>query len=193
MRGVEQIPWLYDGFMSLTDAMGLRRWRRWLAAGSRGRVLEIGAGTGRSLPLHQNASRVVAVEPNADAIRRARIRTPNALIVRANAEALPFRDDAFDTVVSSLVFCSVDDPDRGLEEIRRVLRPDGTLRMLEHVRSTNRFGAWLQDAVAPLWCRLTGGCHPNRRTEESVERAGFRIDRSQYRKKRTLRRFVARP
>lgn len=192
MRGLEQIPWLYDGFMNLADAAGLGRWRRWLAEGSRGRVLEVGAGTGRNLPLHVNASRVVAVEPDRDAVRSARTRAPNVLFVRAKAEALPFRDGAFDTVVSGLVFCSVSDPERGLAEVRRVLRPDGELRMLEHVRSTNHFGAWLQDLVTPLWCRFTGGCHPNRRTEESVERAGFRIDRGELRARGSLRRFVAR-
>ena len=108
-------------------------------------------------------------------------------------EALPFRDGVFDTVVSGLVFCSVPDPRRGLAEVRRVLRPAGALRMLEHVRSTRRWKARAQDALQPVWTRLTGGCHPNRDTERTVEAAGFRIDPDGRRAKGDMRRFAARP
>jgi ubiquinone/menaquinone biosynthesis C-methylase UbiE len=109
------------------------------------------------------------------------------------AEALPFRSGAFDTVVSGLVFCSVAEPRRGLAEVRRVLRPEGTLRMLEHVRSTRPWQARLQDRVQPVWTRLTGGCHPNRETERAVEAAGFQIDADGRRARGTMRRFAARP
>ena len=114
-------------------------------------------------------------------------------LVQASAEALPFRDGVFDTVVSGLAFCSVPDPRRGLAEVRRVLRPDGTLRMLEHVRSIKPWKARLQDRVQPFWTRLTGGCHPNRDTERTVEEAGFRIQPEGRRAKRDMRRFAARP
>ena len=85
------------------------------------------------------------------------------------------------------------DPRRGLAEVRRVLRPDGTLRMLEHVRSIKPWKAGLQDRVQPFWTRLTGGCHPNRDTERTVEEAGFRIQPEGRRAKRDMRRFAARP
>ena len=111
-------------------------------------------------------------------------------MVCASAEALPFRDRSFDTVVASLTFCSVPDPAAGLREVGRVLRDDGALRMLEHVRSERRWEARWQDFFQPAWTRITGGCHPNRDTEEAVRRAGFHID--ERRANRNLRRLVAR-
>jgi ubiquinone/menaquinone biosynthesis C-methylase UbiE len=193
MRGIEQIPWLYDVGMAVLERTGLRRWREWLVDGSAGRVLDVGCGTGRNLPLFDGRARVVAVDPCPEALRKARRRAPGALCVRARAEALPFRDGVFDGVTSGLVFCSVADPHAGLVELRRVLRPAGTLRMLEHVRSTRPWQARLQDAAQPAWTRFTGGCHPNRDTEAAVARAGFDIDAASRRAQGSMRRFIARP
>jgi ubiquinone/menaquinone biosynthesis C-methylase UbiE len=200
MRGVEQIPWLYDAGMRVMDWTGLSRWRDWLAGGARGRVLEVGCGTGRNLPRYSGRTGgpappiafVIGLDPNFEALRAARRRAPGVPLVCASAEALPFRDGAFDTVVSGLVFCSVPDVPRGLAEVRRVLAPGGTLRMLEHVRSTGRFGARWQDFIQPTWTKVLGGCRPNRETEAVVTAAGFRIDREGYRARGTMRRFVAR-
>lgn len=193
MRGVEQIPWIYDGVMSILELFGLRRWRLWLVGGARGRTLDIGCGTGRDLPLYRTGAEVVGVDPNLDALRRARRRGPRVPLVVARAEALPFRDGVFDTVVSALVFCSVEDPQRGLAEIRRVLRADGRLRMLEHVRATGRLAAWWQDLTQPAWTKISGGCHPNRDTETTVEGCGFLIEEAGRRAKGRMRRFSARP
>ena len=113
-------------------------------------------------------------------------------LVQGSAEALPFRDGTFDTVVSGLVFCSVPDAARGLAEVKRVLRGDGQLRMLEHVRARRPWKARLQDRVQPFWTRVTGGCHPNRDTERAVEAAGFTIEAEGRRAKADLRRFSAR-
>jgi SAM-dependent methyltransferase len=97
----------------------------------------------------------------------------------------------FDTVVSGLVFCSVDEPARGLAEVGRVLAPGGALRMLEHVRSERpRWARW-QDRLQPAWTRITGGCRPNRDTERAVEAAGFRIDAASRRARGNMRRLVA--
>jgi ubiquinone/menaquinone biosynthesis C-methylase UbiE len=134
----------------------------------------------------------VGVDPALDPLCRARRRAPAARLVQARAEALPFRGAAFDTVVSGLVFCSVDDPLGGLREVRRVLHPEGTLRMLEHVRSERPWRARVQDLIQPAWTRLAGGCRPNRDTERIVEMAGFAIDPATRRARGTLRRFVAR-
>lgn len=191
MRGIEQIPWLYDATLALAECTGLKRWRQWLCAGAERRVLDLGCGTGRNLPLLPPGS--AGVDPALDSLRRARRRAPGARLVQARAEALPFRTAAFDTVVSGLVFCSVDDPGAGLGEVRRVLRPGGTFRMLEHVRSERPWRARIQDLVQPAWTRLAGGCRPNRDTERTVEAAGFTIDRATRRARGNLRRFVARP
>ena len=191
MRGIEQIPWIYDALCAVMERGGFGRWRRWLAGGARGRTLDLGSGTGRNLPLLPAGVRAVAVEPSPHAARRARQRAPGVPVVIARAEALPFRDATFDTVLSGLVFCSVGDPPRGLAEVRRVLRAGGELRMLEHVRATTRWRARVQDFIQPAWTCVAGGCHPNRDTEAAVARAGFVID--DRRAQGTMRRFRARP
>jgi ubiquinone/menaquinone biosynthesis C-methylase UbiE len=192
MRGVEQIPWLYDALAALAERGEIGRWRRWLTAGAQGRTLDVGTGTGRNLPLFPAGTFVVAVDPSLSALRRARRRAPGAAVTAASVEALPFRDGVFDTIASSLAFCSVPDPARGLAEVRRVLRPAGQLRMLEHVRSVVPWRARCQDLIQPVWTRVMGGCHPNRETERAVEAAGFRIDALERRAHGGLRRFSAR-
>lgn len=104
MRGVEQIPWLYDAGCALCEHLGLGRWRRWLVEGAAGAVLDVGCGTGRNLPLYRPGVRVVGVDVSAEALARARRRRPDVPLVQGDAQALPFRASAFDTVVSGLVF-----------------------------------------------------------------------------------------
>jgi ubiquinone/menaquinone biosynthesis C-methylase UbiE len=169
----------------------LQRWRDWLVRGAQGRTLEVGCGTGRNLPRYPREALVVALEPSAETLATARRRSPSTLFVRASAEALPFREGAFDTVISSLVFCSVPSPERGLAEVKRVLRDEGQLRMLEHVRSDDWYGR-VQDSLQPAWTTVSGGCHPNRRTEATVEAAGFAIEAEGRRAQGTMRRFSAR-
>jgi ubiquinone/menaquinone biosynthesis C-methylase UbiE len=176
----------------VSEWTGLRRWRRWLVAGARGRTLDLGCGTGRNLPLYLGEIRVVAVDPAWPALRRARRRAPGVPLIQARAEALPFRAGAFGTVVSGLVLCSVDDPPAALGEVRRVLAPGGTLRLVEHVRSTRPWKARLQDRVQPLWTRVMGGCRPNRDTERAVEAAGFAVEAEGRRARGDMRRFAAR-
>ncbi|AGA34532.1 Methyltransferase type 11 [Thioalkalivibrio nitratireducens DSM 14787] len=192
MRGIEHIPWLYDALMSVMDVTGFSRWRRKLVFEARGPTLEVGCGTGRNLPHYPTDTDLVALDPDLAALRRARRRAPGTLLVAARAEALPFRSDRFETVVSGLVFCSVQNPDRGLAEIRRVLAPDGELRMLEHVRHHRPSLARLQDGIQPAWTWITGGCHPNRDTEATVARAGFAIDPVDRVARGVMRRFSAR-
>jgi ubiquinone/menaquinone biosynthesis C-methylase UbiE len=189
VRGLEQIPWLYDAMCALPDRLFLRAWRRWLGTGTPGRILDIGCGTGRNLPFLPPGA--VGLDPSWPSLLRARRRVPAARLILGSAEDLPFRRASFDTVVSGLVFCSVSDPRRGLAEVKRVLRPAGELRMLEHVRSTKRWGARWQDVIQPAWTRLSGGCHPNRDTERNVETAGFTIAPDSRRARGTLRRFTA--
>jgi len=191
VRGLEQIPWLYDGLCAVLERTGLGRWRRWLAGGARGRTLDVGCGTGRGLPLYGPDVRAIGLDPEWDSLGRARRRAPGVPLVQGRAEALPFRGGTFDTVVASLVFCSVAEPARGLAEVKRVLRPDGRLRMLEHVRSRRAWKAALQDRVQPIWTWASGGCHPNRDTERAVEAAGFVIDAEDRAELADLRRFSA--
>jgi ubiquinone/menaquinone biosynthesis C-methylase UbiE len=176
MRGVEQVPWLYDAFLWLAERWaGLEDWRRWLVGGARGRVLDLGTGSGHNLRLLPDGVRAVAVDISLENLRAAGRRGPRVLLVRARAEALPFRAGCFDTVLAGYVLCSVSEPPAALAEVARVLAPGGALRALEHVRSRHRGWARFQDAIQPAWTCVTGGCHLERDTGAAIERAGFRV------------------
>ena len=155
--------------------MGLARLRRALSRGLAGDVLEVGVGTGRQLAHHPAGTRVTAVDPDAASVRRAAGRSPSTRLAVASAEALPFADDSFDWVVFALVLCTVDDPSAALREARRVLRPGGRLRLLEHVRSPRPAVARAQELANPVWSRIAGGCRLDRDTRRSVLAAGFSI------------------
>jgi ubiquinone/menaquinone biosynthesis C-methylase UbiE len=189
MRGVEHIPWFYDFSMALVERSGVRRWRAWVVVGAAGRVLEIGCGTGRNLPLY--ARLPIASDPDLVLVVAARRRQPGARFVVAAAESLPFHGGSLDTVVSSLTLCSVPEPQRALTEVHRVLRGGGSLRALEHVRASIGIFAWLQDLGQPFWTWVTGGCHPNRDAEGAIAGAGFRI--VERRGRGVMRRLVAVP
>ena len=168
---------MYDRMMEGTEEAGLRDHRRALLAQARGRVLEIGAGTGHNLELYgPEVTELVLTEPERAMVKRLRARAGAREIVEAPAEALPFADDSFDTVVSTLVLCTVRDPDRAISEIRRVLRPDGRLLVLEHVRSEDAKLARWQDRVLPVWRFVGHGCHPNRDTAGALRANGFTLE-----------------
>lgn len=153
--------------------------RRTLLAHARGRVLEIGVGTGLSLPHYPPVDELVATDPSEPMLRRARRRAAevgrNVTFVEAPAEELPFADDSFDTVVSMVVLCTVGDQQRALQEIRRVLRPTGQFLFSEHVRSEDPKRARWQDRIEPIWGVVANGCHPNRRTLDAIREAGFDV------------------
>ena len=155
--------------------------RRRLLTGLRGRVIEVGAGDGRSFEHYPvEVASVLAVEPDpmarASAARRAEA-TPVAIdIVDGVAEALPVEDGAFDAAVVMGVLCSVEDPAAALRELHRVLRSGGELRFWEHVRSGNVVFRGVQRAADRLfWTRALGGCETTRETEAAIVKAGFEI------------------
>ncbi len=168
---------VYDRAMAATEDAGLREERRALLAGARGRVLELGAGTGANVPLYPDGiGELVLTEPEEPMARRLRPRAGAATVVVAPAEDLPFDDASFDTVVCTLVLCTVRDPERAATEIRRVLRPGGTLLVLEHVRSSDPGTAKWQDRLTLIQRRVAHGCHPNRDTAAILGRAGFIVE-----------------
>lgn len=154
-----------------------------LLAGARGRTLEIGGGTGHNLAHYTQAvTELVVTEP--DPFMAKRLRThietePPGVpveVVEAPAEALPFDEARFDSVVSTLVFCTVDDPSRAAAEVKRVLAPGGQLLLLEHVRNTeSKKSARWQDRLERPWGWVAGGCHPNRDTAATLTSAGFAL------------------
>ena len=169
---------LYDALMAPLGWMGLERARQRLVSRVHGKVLEVGTGTGLALPDYpRGVESITAIDIDPEALERARKRRSGAEVVLANVQELPFADCSFDFVISSLVFCSVDEPARGLAEIHRVLKPGGELHMLEHVRSPHSRLAHLQDRLTPAWCWMTGGCRLNRDTYSLVQAAGFEVTR----------------
>jgi ubiquinone/menaquinone biosynthesis C-methylase UbiE len=172
---------LYDRMLASTEEAGLREMRRELLSGARGRTIDIGAGTGANLDLYpEEADELVLAEPSPHMAKRLRRRVSTAArrteVVEAPAEQLPFADDSFDTAVFTLVLCTVPDPDAALAEAARVLRPDGRLLFLEHVRSESPRTARWQDRLMRPWRFLGAGCHCNRDTGAAIERAGLRIE-----------------
>lgn len=178
---------IYDPFVWLGERRGMAQRRRDLLAAARGRVLEIGAGTGLNVRHYPAAvDELVLTEPVASMARRLerraakRERAPRVVV--APAERLPFPDDAFDTVVSTLVLCTVPEPDRALAEIRRVLKPGGTLLFIEHVRSdAERWARW-QDRLERPWAAFASGCRCNRNTLDLMQASGMRVGKLDRRK-----------
>jgi len=171
---------LYDRAFEATEEAGLRDMRRDLLAQARGRVLELGAGTGLNLELYpEGIESLTLTEPDPHMTKQLRKKLAesdrSAELVEAPAEKLPFDDDSFDTAVVTLVLCTVPDQTAALEEIRRVLKPDGQFLFLEHVRSRNPSLAKWQDRLEGPWRFLGDGCHCNRDTVSTISAAGFKL------------------
>jgi ubiquinone/menaquinone biosynthesis C-methylase UbiE len=170
----------YDrGFKASEDA-GLREMRHELLAQARGRVLELGAGTGLNLEHYpERIEGLTLVEPDPHMTKQLREklarsgRTAEISVIEAPGEDLPFAEASFDTVAVTLVLCTVPDPETTLAEIKRVLKPDGQLLFLEHVRSNHPGLAKWQDRLESPWRFLADGCHCNRDTVSAIDAAGF--------------------
>jgi ubiquinone/menaquinone biosynthesis C-methylase UbiE len=171
---------IYDPFLWLGERAGMRSRRAELLAQASGRVLEIGAGTGLNVA-HYNGrvEQLILTEPEEPMAKRLEARLDrsgwNLDVLRAEAERLPLPDDSVDTVVSTMVLCTVDDPARATDEIARVLRPGGQLLFIEHIRSEGRFNGWAQDLFKEPWRRFARGCHCNRRTLELLLERDFQL------------------
>jgi SAM-dependent methyltransferase len=176
----------YDrGFKGAEDA-GLREMRRELLAQARGRVLELGAGTGLNLDHYpQSIESLTMVEPDPHMIKQLRQKLADSgksaevSVVEAPGEDLPFPDGSFDTVVVTLVLCTVPDADATLAEIKRVLAPAGQLLFLEHVRAHDEGLAKWQDRLEGPWKFLADGCRCNRDTVAAIDAAGFELGKAE--------------
>ncbi len=146
-----------------------------------GTVLEVGAGSGLNIPFYAREVRqLYALDPSLELWRLALKRVARASFpvefIQSSAESIPFDDETIDTVVTTWTLCTIPDPLKALTEMKRVLKPPGRLLFIEHGRSPDsRVVAW-QDRLTPLWRRIAGGCHLNRRIDELILTAGFGID-----------------
>ena len=180
-KGHKWFAALFDKLSESHERTFMKEIRPRIVGGAQGRVLEIGAGTGNSLPYYQgqNFDELVLSEPDPYMMRRLREKLSRtsleAQVIEAPAEELPYPDASFDTVLSMHVLCSVGDLEKGLAEVRRVLKPNGQFRFFEHVRSENAVGALAQDAVLPVWRWFGAGCHPNRDIATAAQKAGFQL------------------
>lgn len=193
-RRYDRVASVYDLLEAPMDWMGGSRRRRRVLAGARGRTLEVGVGTGRNLDLYPAGVDLTGIDVSGRMLERAQRRShllgAGAHLEQADVEQLPFADSSFDTVTATCVFCSVEDPVRGLEEVRRVVRRGGQVLLLEHVRPTGRVLGWIADRLTSLTRRFIGP-EINRRTEENVRGAGLEI--VNVRREGVWREIVARP
>ena len=179
-RRYDRVARLYDYVEAPVESLAFRRWRELLWSGVRGKeILEVGVGTGKNIPFYPAAAQVTAIDLSPGMLKRARERanqwSGNLRLLEMDVEDLRFSDHSFDAVVGSFVFCSVPDPISGLREIRRVLRPEGTLHLLEHVLSTRPLMPALMNALNRVVVRMQG-VNINRRTADNIRAAGFFVE-----------------
>jgi SAM-dependent methyltransferase len=172
---------IYDPTLWIGERAGMSCHRRELVTQARGRTVEIGSGTGLNLASYPgDLEELVLCEPDPSMRKRLQTRVRRgkhaARAIDAAAEQLPFPDATIDTVVSTLVLCTVEAPDLALGEIRRVLRPDGQLLFIEHVRSESPLLARWQDRLVRPWQRFAQGCRCNRATLELMKSWGFQVE-----------------
>ncbi|MCL1693423.1 MAG: class I SAM-dependent methyltransferase [Actinomycetia bacterium] len=177
-RRYNRMARIYDVYDAPMEMMGTKARRERLVGNTSGAVLEVGVGTGKNLPYYPENVEVTGIDVSSEMLARARGRAGSlrseAELIEADVQNLPFDDETFDAAVGTCVFCSVADPVRGLRELGRVVRPDGRILLLEHVRPRNRILGRLADA-ATVFTRRVFGFRANRRTEENVAAAGLEI------------------
>jgi len=166
--------------------LAMRNTRLWdyrlaTISAAQGRVLEIGVGSGLNLPLYgQAVDQVCGIDPSPELLDRAKERIADAHVpvslVRTSAEQLPFADTGFDTLVMTWTLCSIPNPSAGLAEMLRVLKPGGRFLFVEHGLSPEPGITRWQRRLTPSWKRIGGGCHLDRKMDDLIRAAGFRVD-----------------
>jgi ubiquinone/menaquinone biosynthesis C-methylase UbiE len=174
----DKVARFYDTLNSIVEVFCSRR-RKEILSRARGDILEVGVGTGCSFKDYPPGQHIVAVDTSREMLIRAEEKRKNYSgrieLRKEDIQNLSFKDESFDTIFCSWVFCSVTDPVRGLNQLHRILKKDGQLLMLEHVRSKNRVLSYLMDRLNPLIARV-GIDNMNRDTAQHVRRVGFKIE-----------------
>lgn len=185
-RGHRRFARNYDRLVATFEEQIGPKYRGELLKDLQGAVLEIGVGTGANFPYYQpaNISRLVGIEPDFYMREQAEVKKAalglEMELMEASAEQLPFPDNAFDSIVTTLVLCTVPNPTLALTEMRRVLKPGGKLYFLEHVGSHNPVARTFQTVLNPLWGLMAGGCSITRNTSTLIEQHGFKFERIEW-------------
>lgn len=172
----DRVSKLYDLFEKPMEIMSMKKWRLEVTKDLQGKVLEVGVGTGKNISYYPTNAQVTAIDFSQKMLEKAREKAmklnSNVELITMDAQNMNFPDNTFDMVFTTCVFCSVPDPIKGLQEIRRVCKPNGKIIMIEHVRSEQRVLGLIMDIFNPLTLNLYGA-NINRRTVENVKTAGF--------------------
>lgn len=172
-------PYLYDVAMKPLEKLRFEKIRSNLVEKASGHVLEIGFGTGANFRYYTNVKQVDAIEPNPEMSKQATNRINQAraaiCIYQAKAEQLPFEENRFDSVVATLVFCTIPEPERALQEIIRTSKPGARILLFEHVKMDRNLMAKTQQALTPMWKKVCDGCHLDRDTLMLVEQSGLEV------------------
>lgn len=177
-------PAIYDEAMKPIERTRFQKIRAELIRKATGSVLEIGSGSGINFLYYKNADQVDAIEPNPEMIKRSQkhiVKTSIPIHTHlAKAESLPFEDNSFDSVVATLVFCTIPDPVKALKEIQRVSKPGAKLLLFEHVKMEQKFLGKIQESLTPLWRKVCDGCHLNRDTLMLMTQSEIEVDKVDY-------------
>jgi len=169
----------YDLHSKFAEKLWFIKWRKKFFAPLKGNILEVGIGTGKNIDYYNKNAKVMGIDFSEKMLEKAREKLiksgkKNITLKQMDAENLNFKDNSFDYVVTSCVFCSVPDPIRGLEEIRRVLKPTGKLIMIEHVLSKNPIIALIEHIHNPI-TKFFFGVNVNRNTKQNIIKSGLRV------------------
>ncbi|RSL29833.1 class I SAM-dependent methyltransferase [Salibacterium salarium] len=172
---------IYDPIMRPLEKKRIGNIRKRLVSPQKGIILELGSGTGTNFSYYKNAEKVIAIEPDSSMRNQSLPKVKSAGVplelVDASSGHLPFDDNSFDTAIGTLVLCTIPNPNRALQEIRRVCTSGAPILFLEHVRVDRPLLGRLQDWLTPFWKRLCDGCHLNRHTLDLIKQNGFRVER----------------
>lgn len=167
---------LYDVFMYPLEMMGIKKARKDLFPSVSGKVLEIGSGTGSNIPYYNidNIDSLIVSDFHVKKVLSKK-QSNKISVLEVDVQNLPFPDQSFDFVIHTLVFCSVADVDKGLREIRRVLKPGGTLLFIEHVLPTGKHLKKAVNLLNPAWTKMSNGCHLNRSFIQTLSKNNFEV------------------
>ena len=172
----DRVSKVYDLLEQPMEVMSLKKWRLEVTKDLKGKVLEVGVGTGKNIPYYPDNLDITAIDFSDKMLSKAKEKTKKfnkkVELIKMDAQIMDFADNTFDMVFTTCVFCSVPDAVKGLKEIRRVCKHDGKIIMIEHVRSEGKVLGLIMDILNPLTVNLYGA-NINRRTVENVEKAGF--------------------